>query len=90
MSKVDERGKPFTDKEIYQNCRKEVNETCGIDLSDVLQERFRLGKNVKQILDEIRSLNGSLCLKYNFGVAPWSLGVPHRITVKMSPYSSKT
>lgn len=76
--------KPPSGKEIIQMCRKEVLATCGIDISIVLQEQVKLGQNVKQILDEIRSLNGSLCLKYNFGVAPWRLGVPHRITVKTS------
>lgn len=76
--------KPPSGKEIVQMCRKEVLATCGIDISIVLQEQVKLGQSVKQILDEIRSLNGSLCLKYNFGVAPWRLGVPHRITVKSS------
>lgn len=79
---------PLTGREIVAKCQSAVLETCGIDISAVLQEQVRLGQSVKQILDEIRSLNGSLCLKYNFGVAPWTLGVPHRVTVKM-PSSSK-
>jgi hypothetical protein len=80
-----DQDKPLTGKEIVQRCRQEVLETCGIDISVVLQEQVRLGQNVKQILDEIRSLNGSLCLKYNYGVAPWKLGVPHRISVNVDP-----
>ncbi|KAJ3638452.1 hypothetical protein MTP99_001816 [Tenebrio molitor] len=80
-----DQDKPLTGKEIVQKCRQEVLETCGIDISVVLQEQVRLGQNVKQILDEIRSLNGSLCLKYNYGVAPWKLGVPHRISVNVDP-----
>lgn len=74
--------KPPSGKEIVSQCRAAVLKTCGIDISAVLQEQVRLGATVKQILEEIRSLNGSLCLKYNFGVSPWKLGVPHRITVK--------
>jgi hypothetical protein len=86
-----DQDKPLTGKEIVQRCRQEVLETCGIDISVVLQEQVRLGQNVKQILDEIRSLNGSLCLKYNYGVAPWKLGVPHRISVNVDPSNpSKT
>lgn len=74
--------KPPSGKEIVSQCRAAVLKTCGIDISAVLQEQVRLGTTVKQILEEIRSLNGSLCLKYNFGVSPWKLGVPHRVTVK--------
>ncbi|XP_030745093.1 titin isoform X2 [Sitophilus oryzae] len=72
-------------KEIVTQCRTAVLETCGIDISAVLQERVSLGHSVKQILDEVRTLNGSLCLKYNFGVSPWSLGVPHRVHVNIDP-----
>ncbi|KAI4469258.1 resistance to inhibitors of cholinesterase protein 3 ric3 [Holotrichia oblita] len=76
--------KPLSDKEIVARCKAEVQRTCGIDISAVLEEQFRLGRPVKQILNEIRSLNGSLCLKYNYGVAPWSLGVPHRIALNFA------
>lgn len=74
----------LTGREIVNQCQKAVLETCGIDISAVLQERVILGRTTKQILDEIRSLNGSLCLKYNFGVSPWRLGVPHRVTVNVA------
>lgn len=73
---------PLSGKEIVSQCRLAVLKTCGIDISAVLQEQVRLGATVKQILEEVRSLNGSLCLKYNFGVNPWKLGVPHRVTIK--------
>lgn len=79
----------FTAREIVSQCQKAVLETCGIDISAVLQERVILGHTTKQILDEIRSLNGSLCLKYNFGVSPWRLGVPHRVTVNVASTPSK-
>lgn len=80
---------PLSGKEIVMKCRSAVLETCGIDISAVLQEQVRLGQTVKQILDEIRSLNGSLCLKYNFGVAPWRLGVPHRVNIKVQSESKQ-
>lgn len=74
-------------RELVSQCQKAVLETCGIDISAVLQERVTLGHTFKQILDEIRSLNGSLCLKYNFGVSPWRLGVPHRIVLNVESSS---
>ncbi|XP_050297295.1 uncharacterized protein LOC126736793 isoform X3 [Anthonomus grandis grandis] len=70
-------------KEIVSQCRKAVLETCGIDISAALQDRISLGHSVKQILEEVRSLNGSLCLKYNFGLSPWKLGVPHRVNIHL-------
>lgn len=79
----------LSDREIVSQCQKAVLETCAIDITAVLQERVILGHTTKQILDEIRSLNGSLCLKYNFGVSPWRLGVPHRITINVDASSSK-
>ncbi|KAG5891676.1 hypothetical protein JTB14_020094 [Gonioctena quinquepunctata] len=75
----------LTGRELIQKCRSDILETCGIDISSVLQEQVRLGQTTKQILDEVRSLNGSLCLKYNFGVSPGKLGVPHRVIVQVSP-----
>lgn len=84
-----EESAKLTGREIVNQCQQAVLQTCGIDISAVLQERVTIGHSTKQILDEIRSLNGSLCLKYNFGVSPWRLGVPHRITVNISSSSSK-
>ncbi|XP_034939178.1 uncharacterized protein RIC-3 isoform X5 [Chelonus insularis] len=60
-------------------CREEVLSRCGIDLSTFLAEKERVGKSNKQILEEIRSFNGSLCLKNNFGVPLSRLGIPHLI-----------
>lgn len=76
-------------REMIHQCRKAVLEICGIDISAILQERVILGHTTKQILDEIRSLNGSLCLKYNFGVSPWRLGVLRRVTVNVEPSPNK-
>ncbi|KAL0111785.1 hypothetical protein PUN28_013164 [Cardiocondyla obscurior] len=60
-------------------CREEVLARCGIDLSSFLAERESLGKTYKQVLEEIRSFNSSLCLKVNFGVPLSQLGTPHLI-----------
>lgn len=62
-------------------CRNEVFNKCGVDIRAFLHENVRLGKTYKQILDEVRSFNSSVCLKLNFGVAPGLLGAPHRMRV---------
>lgn len=60
-------------------CRDEVLARCGIDLSSFLAEKERLGKTNKQVLEEIRSFNSSICLKVHFGVPLSQLGIPHLI-----------
>ena len=60
-------------------CRDEVLARCGIDLSSFLAQKERLGKTYKQVLEEIRSFNSSLCLKMQFGVPLSQLGTPHLI-----------
>ncbi|XP_025072974.1 uncharacterized protein LOC105422488 isoform X3 [Pogonomyrmex barbatus] len=60
-------------------CREEVLARCSIDLSSFLAERESLGKTYRQVLEEIRSFNSSLCLKVNFGVPLSQLGMPHLI-----------
>ncbi|CAD6235421.1 GSCOCG00007891001-RA-CDS [Cotesia congregata] len=60
-------------------CREQVLSRCGIDLSSFLAEEEKLGKTYKQVLEEIRSFNSSLCLKINFGVSLSRLGTPHLI-----------
>uniref|UniRef100_A0AAR5Q6W6 Resistance to inhibitors of cholinesterase protein 3 N-terminal domain-containing protein n=1 Tax=Dendroctonus ponderosae TaxID=77166 RepID=A0AAR5Q6W6_DENPD len=72
-------------REIVSQCKKAVIDKCGIDLSAALYDRVSLGHSTKQILEEVRSLNGSLCLKYYFGVAPWKLGVPRRVNLNLDP-----
>lgn len=79
---------PLT-KELISQCRRKVLGTCGIDIELVLHPGVRFGHAVKHVLNQVRSLNGSLCLKYNFGVQPWRLGVPHRVTVNFAQVSSK-
>lgn len=68
-------------KEIVDRCKNEVFNKCGVDITSFLKEKVRLGRTYKQILDEIRSLNSSLCLKENFGVAPGLIGVPRRMRI---------
>lgn len=60
-------------------CREEVLARCGIDLSLFLAEQERSKKSYKQVLEEIRGFNGSLCLKVQFGVPLARLGTPHLI-----------
>lgn len=60
-------------------CREEVLARCGIDLSSFLAEKERSKKSYKQVLEEIRGFNGSLCLKMQFGVPLARLGTPHLI-----------
>ncbi|XP_031847191.1 RIC3 acetylcholine receptor chaperone isoform X2 [Nomia melanderi] len=60
-------------------CREEILARCGIDLSTFLADRERLGKTYKQVLEEIRSFNSSLCLKMQFGIPLAQLGTPHLI-----------
>ncbi|XP_076658139.1 RIC3 acetylcholine receptor chaperone isoform X2 [Halictus rubicundus] len=60
-------------------CREEILARCGIDLITFLADRERLGKSHKQVLEEIRSFNSSLCLKTQFGIPLSQLGTPHLI-----------
>ncbi|KOC68121.1 Dynein heavy chain-like protein [Habropoda laboriosa] len=60
-------------------CREEIIARCGIDLSTFLAERESLGKSYKQVLEEVRSFNSSLCLKIHFGIPLSQLGTPHLI-----------
>ncbi|XP_069681317.1 uncharacterized protein RIC-3 isoform X3 [Periplaneta americana] len=64
-----------------ETCRNEVLNKCGLDITAFLHENVRLGKTYKQILDEVRSFNSSVCLKMNFGIEPGLLGVPHRMRI---------
>ncbi|KAJ0174342.1 hypothetical protein K1T71_010488 [Dendrolimus kikuchii] len=48
-------------------CRKAVNETCGLDIADFLKRSENVGKTSKLLVDTLKSSNSS-CLKENFGV----------------------
>ncbi|XP_060869019.1 uncharacterized protein LOC132943892 isoform X2 [Metopolophium dirhodum] len=70
-----------TDKKTkLEKCRHDIFNTCAINITDLINEN-KVGKisHNKHLIDEIRSLNGSLCLKYHYGVSLTSLGVTHRL-----------
>lgn len=54
-------------------CRKSVNETCGVDIAAFLKRSDNVGKTTKMLLDTMKSSNSS-CLKEHFGVPIWSVG----------------
>lgn len=68
-------------KQLVDRCQKTVIATCGIDIKQFLIDKVRLGRNYKQMLDEIRTLNSSLCLKHSFGVSLGHIGLPRTIRV---------
>ncbi|XP_050551071.1 probable serine/threonine-protein kinase kinX isoform X8 [Spodoptera frugiperda] len=55
-------------------CRKAVNETCGVDLAAFLKRNENVGKTSKALIETMKNSNSS-CLKEHFGVPVWSLGV---------------
>ncbi|XP_008184680.1 uncharacterized protein LOC100159280 isoform X2 [Acyrthosiphon pisum] len=67
-------------KTKLEKCRHDIFNTCAINITDLINEN-KVGKisHNKHLIDEIRSLNGSLCLKYHYGVSLTSLGVTHRL-----------
>lgn len=76
-------------KTKLEKCREEIFNTCAINITDLINEN-KIGKitHNKHVIDEIRSLNGSLCLKYHYGVSLTSLGVTHRLK-ESDPVMSK-
>jgi hypothetical protein len=68
-------------KEIVNKCNSEVHEKCNVDIAEFLKDKVRLGKSYQQMLNELRSLNSSLCLKINFGISPALIGAPRRFRV---------
>ncbi|XP_044737245.1 uncharacterized protein LOC123299089 isoform X2 [Chrysoperla carnea] len=76
-----ESGKLSND--IIEKCRSKVLSTCGVDIALFLKENVLLGRTYRQILDELRSVNSSLCLKYNFGVSADALGVRHSVILDL-------
>ncbi|XP_060805436.1 proline-, glutamic acid- and leucine-rich protein 1 isoform X2 [Amyelois transitella] len=53
-------------------CRKYVNETCGLDIAVFLKRSENVGKTTKMLLDTMKNSNSS-CLKEHFGVSVMSL-----------------
>ncbi|XP_063626922.1 muscle M-line assembly protein unc-89 isoform X2 [Cydia splendana] len=54
-------------------CRKTVNDTCGLDIAAFLKRTDNVGKSTKVLLNTMKESNSS-CLKEHFGVPVWSLG----------------
>lgn len=70
-------------------CSQEIFNTCAINITDLVSgNQVGYVSYKKHIFSEIRSLNGSLCLKYHYGVPLASLGVPHRLK-DYDPLTSK-
>jgi hypothetical protein len=67
-------------KTKLEKCQQEIFNTCAINITDLINEN-KVGdiSYNKRVINEIRSINGSLCLKYHYGVSLTSLGVAHRL-----------
>lgn len=53
-------------------CRKAVNETCGVDIAAFLKRDENVGRTTKKLVDMMKSSNSS-CLKEHFGVPQFSI-----------------
>lgn len=49
------------------DCRKAVNETCGVDIAAFLKRNENVGKSTKMLVDIMKNSNSS-CLREHFGV----------------------
>lgn len=68
-------------KDIVNKCNAEVHDKCNVDIGSFLAEKVRLGRSYQQMLNELRTLNSSFCLKANFGISPGLIGAPRRMRV---------
>ncbi|CAG9795942.1 unnamed protein product [Diatraea saccharalis] len=53
-------------------CRKTVNETCGVDIAAFIKRDENVGKTTKKLLEMMKTSNSS-CLKEHFGVPQWTI-----------------
>ncbi|XP_047517114.1 uncharacterized protein LOC125057451 isoform X12 [Pieris napi] len=56
-------------------CRKAVNESCGVDIATFLKKGENVGKSTKMLVQAMKNTNSS-CLREHFGVPIYSLS-PH-------------
>lgn len=56
------------------DCRRAVNDTCGVDIAAFLKRTDNVGKTAKVALDTMKASNSS-CLKEHFGVPTLSLSI---------------
>ncbi|CAH2041988.1 unnamed protein product, partial [Iphiclides podalirius] len=55
-------------------CRRAVNETCGVDIAAFLKRSENVGKTTRMLIETMKSTNSS-CIKEHFGVQLTSLNV---------------
>ncbi|CAK1550241.1 unnamed protein product [Leptosia nina] len=55
-------------------CRKAVNESCGVDIAAFLKNDENVGKSTKMLVEAMKNTNSS-CLRQQFGVPIYSLSV---------------
>lgn len=82
VSEICDRVVETTDRITkLEKCRLEIFNTCAINITDLISDHNKAGdiSYSKHVINEIRSSNGSLCLKYHYGVSLTSLGVVHRL-----------
>lgn len=64
---------------MAEECREIVWQKCRVDITQVLSSKSGLNRSYKQFLEELRSLNSSVCLKQSFGVSFGLIGLPRTI-----------
>lgn len=68
-------------KNIVNTCQASVLKQCAIDVAGLLNEKVNLGRSYKQLVDDLRSLNSSICLKHAFGISFGNLGNPRQLRI---------
>lgn len=74
---------------MAEECREIVWQKCRVDITQVLASKSGLNRSYKQFLEELRSLNSSVCLKQSFGVSFGLIGLPRTIRIWGLNRSSK-
>ncbi|XP_046969866.1 uncharacterized protein LOC124537183 isoform X3 [Vanessa cardui] len=65
-------GKEKFTPQSAAECRKAVNDTCGLDIAAFVKRNESVGKTTKMLLETMKKSNSS-CLKQHFGVPIYSL-----------------
>ncbi|KAE8745509.1 hypothetical protein FOCC_FOCC007770 [Frankliniella occidentalis] len=81
-------------KDVINTCKKEVLSTCGVDITSFLAEQVGLGQTYRQILENIKTFNNSVCLKQHFGLERsivgaaryWSHSSPKNLRQERPPH----
>ncbi|KAK9498031.1 hypothetical protein O3M35_003916 [Rhynocoris fuscipes] len=64
---------------IAEACRDAIWNKCHINITEILLSKTGLNRSYKQFVDELRSLNSSICLKQSFGISFVPIGLPRTI-----------